>query len=181
MKTWKPFKRDDNSINAVLDMVYGFQRSRVLLTASELDLFTVIGTDQKSAKEVAMTINANERATQRLMDALCSMDLLSKNGDKYSNSQLSLRFLVKTKPEYMSIMDNMNNSWDAWGTLTESVKIGTAVACKNIADMFADRRLGFLEKFAEVRLGQPDGFGFQTDVEFDIAGGGLVEKELGVG
>jgi hypothetical protein len=52
---------------------------------------------------------------------------------------------------------------------------------KYVFDMLVNGGFGFSEKLGHVVLSQPDGFGFQTDVEFDVAGGGLVEEELGIG
>jgi 3-hydroxy-5-methyl-1-naphthoate 3-O-methyltransferase len=134
MKSWRPFKRDDTGINKILEMVFGYQKSRTLLTACELDVFTLIGTDNKTASEVAILIDADIKATQRLLDALCSLDLLEKQIDKYTNSKISLRFLVKTKPEYMSIMDYHSNLWDSWGLLTKTVKKGKSSKVMKIQD-----------------------------------------------
>jgi 3-hydroxy-5-methyl-1-naphthoate 3-O-methyltransferase len=145
MKTWKPFKRDDQAINTILDMVYGYQKSRALFTACDLDIFSLIGTDYKSASEVAVLLNTDKKATQRLLDALCSMDLLEKKIDKYTNSNISLRFLVKSKPEYMSIMDYSSKLWDAWGTLTEAVKLGKSPVVKEIYELEEDSTEQFID------------------------------------
>jgi hypothetical protein len=52
---------------------------------------------------------------------------------------------------------------------------------KYVFDMLVNGGFGFAEKFGHMVLGKPDGFGFQTDVEFDAAGWGLVDEELGIG
>ncbi len=124
MKIWKPFRIDDQSINDILDMAYGYQRSRILFTASELDVFSLIGTESKTAEEIAISLNSDTRATERLLNALCAIGLLEKNLKKYSNSSLSLRFLVKSKPEYIGLMEHCSDLWEQWGNLTEAVKLG---------------------------------------------------------
>lgn len=134
MKSWKPFHQDNESINSILDMVYGYQRSRVLFTACELDVFYTLGTDANTVDEISMILNTDKRATQRLLDALCGIGLLEKVEGKYSNSNISLRFLVKNKPEYMSIMDYSNMIWKSWSELTSIVKNGKSLNIKALKD-----------------------------------------------
>ena len=145
MKTWKPFKRDDVAINQLLDMVYGYQKSRTLFTASELDIFSIIGTDSKTASELAVMLNTEKRATTRLLDALCGMELLEKHNDKYQNSKISLRFLVKSKPDYISIMKYSSIAWDAWSHLTETIRSGKPKTVKGIEDLTKEETESFID------------------------------------
>ncbi|ROL59131.1 hypothetical protein D9V86_11070 [Bacteroidetes/Chlorobi group bacterium ChocPot_Mid] len=145
MKTWKPFKRDDAAISSLLEMVYGYQRSRVLFTACQLDIFSTIATDYKSASEIAITINADKKATQRLLDSLVALELLEKMENKYTNSKISLRFLVRNKPEYMSIMNYSSRLWDAWGKLTEAVRSGQNPDVKGIQDYSHEETEDFID------------------------------------
>ena len=86
----------------ILEMATAFQRSRVLLTAHELDLFTLLGETWKSAAQVAKALGTDERATDRLMNALCSMGLLEKRDGRFSNALPASRFLVRGKREFMA-------------------------------------------------------------------------------
>jgi len=135
MKTWKPFKRDDEAINILLDMIYGYQKSRTLFTASELDIFTVIGTDSKSSDEISVLLNTEKEATRRLLDALVALNLLEKFDNKYSNSKISLRFLVQRKPEYISIMKLGSIAWNSWSELTYTIKNGKPKHRKSISEL----------------------------------------------
>ena len=135
MKAWKPFRRDDETINEILDMIYGFQRSRALLTACELDIFSVLGTSVRTSAEISAELDTNKEATERLMNSLCAMNLLEKNMNRYSNSKLALRFLVKSKPEYMSVMKYHSYLWDQWAQLTETVKNGEPSKVLSIDEM----------------------------------------------
>ncbi len=60
-------------------LIRGFMPSRCLLTALELDLFTVVG-DGASAEQAGARINASARATAMLLNALVGLGLLSKAG-----------------------------------------------------------------------------------------------------
>jgi len=73
------------------------------------------------------------------------LELLEKKEDKYTNSKISLRFLVKTKPEYMSIMNYSSRLWDSWGNLTESVKAGRNPDIKEIRDYTTQETEDFID------------------------------------
>ena len=144
MRQWNSIRRDDNSINIILDILYGYQKSRVLLSACELDLFSRIGTDIRTADELAIELNIDKRATERMLAALCSMKLLERTTGKYANTKISLRFLVKSKPEYMDIMGYNSYVWDKWSNLTESIRSGKAVDFTKIRDYDADTLEAFI-------------------------------------
>ncbi len=106
---------------------YGFQPSRILLTAFELGIFTALGSGERSSNQVAAGLRTDPRATDRLMNALCAMELLTKKKGKFRNAPLADRFLVDGKPERMSGLMHAANLWHTWGTLTEAVRRGTSV------------------------------------------------------
>lgn len=111
----------------IRDIAYAFQRSRVLLTAYELGLFTALGDESKMSAEVATILKTDPRATDRLLNALCAIGLLEKKDGKFSNTPASARFLVQGKPEYMAGLMHTVNLWDTWSTLTPAVRQGTSV------------------------------------------------------
>ncbi len=111
----------------IIDMIFAFQKSRVVLTAYELDIFTALGDEERSAMEVSKIAGTNERATDRLMSALCAIGLMKKDGVKYANTPLTSRFLVKGKPDFASGLMHLVHLWDSWSTLSEAVRQGTSV------------------------------------------------------
>jgi len=118
----------------IMEMVRAFQRSRVLLTAYELELFTVLGNESKSSAGVAGALGTEQRATERLMNALCALELLDKKENRFSNTPLAQRFLVKNSPDFMGNLSHSVNLWDTWSTLTRAVYKGTTVMEKKIND-----------------------------------------------
>ena len=111
----------------VIDMIFAFQKSRVVLTAYELDIFTALGDEEKTAGKVSKALGTDERATDRLMNALCALGLMRKEGEKYANIPLASRFLVRGKPGFASGLMHLVHLWDSWSTLTEAVRQGTSV------------------------------------------------------
>ncbi|NJD22360.1 MAG: acetylserotonin O-methyltransferase [Melioribacter sp.] len=105
-----------------------FQQSRILLTAVELNLFTVLDKHMMHSKEVAEKINADERATDRLMNALVALGFLRKVRGKFYNCENASQYLVKGKPEFMGGLYHSLGLWNTWSSLTESVKAGTSAS-----------------------------------------------------
>jgi ubiquinone/menaquinone biosynthesis C-methylase UbiE len=103
-----------------------FRESRILLSAFELKIFTVLNHHMMTSEEVAKKINSDVRATDRLMDALCGMGLLKKVKDKFYNSDLSSKYLVEGKGDFMGNLYHTNHLWNTWTFLTDSVLRGTS-------------------------------------------------------
>lgn len=124
--------KDAISPDSIMGMVFAFQRSRVLLTAYELDLFTVLGEENKSSIEVAEALGTGGRATDRLMNALCAIGLLKKKEGRFSNTPLASRFLVNGKPDFMGGLMHSVHLWDTWSTLTQAVRQGKSVVARHV-------------------------------------------------
>ena len=122
MKT-KTFGYSSDSING---FVRHFQKSRILLTAFELGIFTILEKSPATSGEVAKQLSTDPRATDRLLNAACALGFLHKNNGSFNNTKESGKFLVKGKPEYMAGLMHMNNLWDTWTTLTDSVRKGSS-------------------------------------------------------
>jgi 2-polyprenyl-3-methyl-5-hydroxy-6-metoxy-1,4-benzoquinol methylase len=123
----KSLESDALSPDSIREIAHACQRSRVLLTAYELGVFTALGDASKSSAEVATKLKTDPRATDRLMNALCAIGLLEKKGDKFSNTPATARFLVQGKPEYMAGLMHTVHLWDTWSTLTPAVREGKSV------------------------------------------------------
>lgn len=101
-----------------------FQKSRIILTAVELEVFSALGNDRRSSSEVAKLLGTDERATDRLMNALTAMGLLKKTEGKFSNTETTARYLNKESPDYMAGLLHSASLWKSWSKLTQVVKKG---------------------------------------------------------
>lgn len=135
----------DYSPESLSEFVRQFQHIRILLTAYELDIFSQIRKSALTSLQVAEKINADPRATDRLLNALCVLGFLVKKDDKFSNTPESGEFLVKGEPGYMSGLMHQVNLWDTWTTLTECVKKGTSVISRS--DSVNERDPEWLQSF----------------------------------
>ena len=104
--------------------VVAFQKSRIILTAFELDIFTFLEEDSYPAAALAKALHLNEGATERLLNALVALEFLEKNKGKYNNTKDSLKFFTKNSPAYLGGLMHSNHLWDTWSHLTDVVKTG---------------------------------------------------------
>jgi predicted O-methyltransferase YrrM len=78
-----------------------------------------------SQAELAGKLETSERGLGTLLNALVAMDLLSKDGDNYSNAPLAETFLDKNNPDYVGhIIMHHHHLVDGWAQLAEVVKTG---------------------------------------------------------
>lgn len=105
----------------------GFQDSRVLLTAVELDVFTAVGAGARAA-EVAPAIGADPRATGLLLNALVAVGALTKDGAVFHNTPASARYLDARSPDCARpALLHVANMFKSWAALTDCVRTGAAV------------------------------------------------------
>lgn len=108
----------------------GFWASKTLLSAVELELFTVLGAEKKTGAEIADRLGLHPRSQSDFLDALVSLGLLERDADgpqaKYGNTSETAAFLDKNKPSYVGGILEMANSrlYGFWNNLTEALQTG---------------------------------------------------------
>jgi (2Fe-2S) ferredoxin/SAM-dependent methyltransferase len=108
----------------LMGMIRGYQESRILLTAVELDVFTAIA-DGASAAAVAQRCRTDRRATELLLNALVALGVVQLQGECYRNAPVAARFLVANSPDDARTALRHNLSlWTTWSSLTDAVRIG---------------------------------------------------------
>jgi SAM-dependent methyltransferase len=78
-----------------------YQRTAVMNTAVELDIFSVIGKQSATAAEIAKATSAAERGIRILCDYLTACELLKKSGDRYSLTPETAFFMDRKSPAYL--------------------------------------------------------------------------------
>ena len=127
-------------LEALAAMARGFQESRVILSAVELDVFTEIG-EGKDAREVAAQIGCDPRATEMLLNALVTCGALTKHEGIFRNTAAVAEHLAG--PARMAWMHQVH-LWDTWSTLSDAVRKGTAVADADLAKRGAEWTEAFI-------------------------------------
>jgi hypothetical protein len=111
----------------ILDIGFAFRRSKALLSAVELDLFTVLSTGPQVCEPLASAIGIDLRGARDFFDALVSLKLLNRDAaGRYSNPADCARFLDRDSTDYIGgVLNHLNGRmYDIWGRLTPALRSG---------------------------------------------------------
>jgi predicted O-methyltransferase YrrM len=117
-------EKELETVEEIQDLAGAYRRSRVLLSAVELGLFTALGDHAARSSEIAQRLGADARGTDRLMNALCSLGLLRKKDGLFENTPAGLRFLVEESDEHLAGLAHTARSYHSWGELNQAVRAG---------------------------------------------------------
>jgi ubiquinone/menaquinone biosynthesis C-methylase UbiE len=110
--------------NKLIDDVAAFMRSRIMLTAADLDLFTELDRKPRSAPDLAADLGLDVRAATRVLDCLVVCTLLEKTADRYRLTGRA-RPLSSLHPEsILPMIQHMSTMWGNWSQLTKTVRTG---------------------------------------------------------
>ena len=103
----------------------GFQLSRLILTAVELDLFSALLPEGAEAGSVAERLNTDLRATEMLLHALAAVGLLEKHGAIFRCAPFLKTALDRDSGRFLKAMlQHGVHLWETWSQLTETVRRG---------------------------------------------------------
>lgn len=128
----------------IREFAAAFQKSRILLTGFELDLFTNIDESGISASQISRKLNLDEHACERLLNALTSLGFLSKQDNLFFNTPDSFAYLSKKSADYLGGLGHTNHLWNTWSNLTNVVKTGVAAHRSDINDRGDDWLSSFI-------------------------------------
>ncbi|MEE9296310.1 MAG: methyltransferase [Phycisphaerae bacterium] len=117
----------DTNINPshIMQVGSGFWASKVLLTAVEFGVFTLLGKGPMTGKELESALELHPRGTWDFLDALVALKFLDRDGDgeeaKYRNTAETATFLDENSPAYIGGILKMFNArlfgfWNGLGT-----------------------------------------------------------------
>jgi hypothetical protein len=110
----------------------GYWETCTLHAGVKLGVFTLLGNQQLSSKEVTKKLDGDKRGVEMLLNALASMDLLEKKDDIYSNTPVSKTFLSKDSSRYIGhIIMHHHHLMDSWTRLDVAVQSGKPVRNKS--------------------------------------------------
>jgi 2-polyprenyl-3-methyl-5-hydroxy-6-metoxy-1,4-benzoquinol methylase len=129
-------KKPSLSPAVIMDDLMGAWRSRALVAAVELDVFTHIAAGKRTVKEVAEAAGASQRGIANLLDALVAMHYLRKSGNRYGLQPVSATFLVRDGKTYMGgSAEPFALTWKVWEHLAETVRTGRPREAINDAEI----------------------------------------------
>lgn len=125
----------------LLELARGYSFLAVVGAAAELNLFTSLGEQALAAEEIAVRLGSNLRAMTALLDALTALNVLTKEGDKYSVPADVRPWLVEGTPgTVLPMFWHSMTLYRLWSQLAWVVKSGEpAMRQASIRGAEADR------------------------------------------
>jgi predicted O-methyltransferase YrrM len=116
--------------SSILQIAFGFWGSKVLLTAVEMGVFTILGGRRLTGAELEKELRLHPRANPDFFDALVAMKFLDRAGDgpesQYFNTPEGAMFLDAASPRYIGGILVMLNArlFKFWNDLPEALRTG---------------------------------------------------------
>jgi hypothetical protein len=117
-------------VSRILQTAFGFWSSKVLLTAVEMGVFTVLGSGRRTGADLGAAIGLHPRAIADFFDALVALGFLARDGEGagalYSNTAEGKAFLDRSSPRYLGGILEMLNArlFRYWNDLPEALRTG---------------------------------------------------------
>jgi hypothetical protein len=183
----------------ILQTATAFWVSKALLSAVELELFTVLGEGSMTAGELGRKLGLHPRGTYDFFDALVALGVLAREGDgrdaRYRNTPETAAFLDKKRPTYVGGLAEMLNSrlFGFWNHLTTALRTGepqNEIKMRGkpmFEELYADegRLVEFLHAMASVQMGNfhalAGKFDFSRYATVTDVGGALGALSVAVG
>jgi hypothetical protein len=114
----------------IIQTAFGFWSSKVLLTATEMGVFTELGGRALAGEELGERLGLHPRGIWDFFDALVAMGVLQRDGDgreaRYRNSEAAALYLDRRSPQYVGGMLEMLNTrlYRFWNDLPEALRTG---------------------------------------------------------
>ncbi len=111
-----------HSSESINTLRQGFMTARIVLTAAELDLFSLLAHRPLKVNEVVTATGGDRRAMTILLDALCALGYLVKQNSSYQTEPSAVPLLVGDSAQSMlPMVQHMGTLWQTWSKLTDIV------------------------------------------------------------
>ena len=109
----------ENGPEKILKTAQGFMESRILLSAAELNLFTLLSKTPLAAREVNGKIKGDLKALTMLLDAVAAIGLLRKKDGTYFCEPDVAKYLADDSPAtVLPMVLHAASLWTRWARLT---------------------------------------------------------------
>lgn len=106
----------------ILKIMGAFMHSKILLVATKLGLFDVIGDDCLKLEEISKKLKVREDYCRIFLNALVAIGLLKKSKKLYSNSSDVKDFLLRKSKSYMGdLLLFQEDEWISWNYLYQTM------------------------------------------------------------
>jgi len=112
--------------NLIKDLATRFMASKLLFAAGELGLFEALGQGPADRDTLATKLGLPVRSVALLADAMASVGLIVRDGERYANSPTADTFLAGKTPSDLRPLLRMFErlEYNAWGHLVPTLQAG---------------------------------------------------------
>ena len=113
--------------NNIVEIGFSFQKSKALLSAIELGLFTTLADGPLDAEALVARLGLQGRGAHDFFDALVAIGLLDRDSSgRYANTPDCALYLDRQKPSYIGgLFEHINaRLYESWGQLTQALRTG---------------------------------------------------------
>jgi SAM-dependent methyltransferase len=128
----------------VLAQARVFTRSRVILSAAELDFFTRLEEKPATAGELAQEVGSDLRATTRVLDCLVTFGFLKKENQYYYNTETGALLSARHPETVLPMVLHLSTIWENWSHLTETIKTGRNPARRLVTEWEGEAQRAFI-------------------------------------
>jgi ubiquinone/menaquinone biosynthesis C-methylase UbiE len=112
------------SVDDLMEMAHGYQKSMALFVALRLDVFSVLAGGAADARALARRVSAEPRNLSILLNAMVAAGLLAKAGENYRNTAVAQEVLSDGPRSMRSILLHHLNCWEEWTGLEKKIRRG---------------------------------------------------------
>ena len=109
----------------ILELINGFRPACVIGAAAELDVWTALGDQPLTARQLAEQLACDQRALTMLLDAVVALQLLEKQGERYGVPPELRNWLVEgAEGTVLPMLQHATSILRGWAQLAWTVKGG---------------------------------------------------------
>ncbi|QKV96441.1 methyltransferase [Streptomyces sp. NA02950] len=115
-----------DSPHALIDIAVAFWKSKVLLSAVELGVFTALAEEPGTLDELRKRLGIAGRGAADFLDALVSLGVLEREDGVYRNSALAARHLDPARPatDISGYLEFLNAGFGWWARMADGLRGG---------------------------------------------------------
>ena len=145
-----------------------YWETKILLTAVKLDLFSTLNGTTCTSSQIAERLTLNHRAVSLLLNALVAMRVLKKDEDRFMNTEVAQKHLVKMNKDYIGHLLLLHDAeWMNWGKLEETVRSGRSPVDRHVFE--TDPEMGANVLSVLHRIGRESGPGLAKRLDLQNA------------
>lgn len=112
----------------IMQLALAYRSSMVLFAASELNVFTLLATQPKTASDIAQAAGGQLEPVRLLLNGCVDAGLITRDDDRYQNTPVADAFLVEGRPAYIGHgLKYAEDLYPAWGRLSDLMRTNAPV------------------------------------------------------